>query len=103
MKIFMYIDRLNLLHKLIIQKRTGTPEELANRLRISSSRLYCILDEMKCYDAPIAYSRQLRTYYYTEPFELSISIEIKGLNNNEVRKISGGTKFFESKSPLLFL
>lgn len=83
MKIFMYIDRLNLLHKLIMQKRTGTPEELATRLRISSSRLYCILDEMKGYDAPIAYSRQLRTYYYTDPFELSISVEIRVLDYEE--------------------
>lgn len=103
MKIFMYIDRLNLLHKLIMQKRTGTPEELATRLRISSSRLYCILDEMKCYDAPIAYSRQLRTYYYTSPFELSISVEINALDYNEIREIGGGMRFFGNYSPLLFL
>lgn len=103
MKIFMYIDRLNLLHKLIMQKRTGTPDELASRLRISSSRLYCILDEMKGYDAPIAYCRQLRTYYYTSPFELSISVEIKALEYNEIRKISGGMKLFENYSSLLFL
>ena len=103
MKIFMYIDRLNLLHKLIMQKRTGTPEELAGRLRISSSRVYCILDEMKGYDAPIAYSRQLRTYYYTDPFELSISVEIRVLDYEETRKVSGGVKFFENYSSLLFL
>ena len=47
MKIFEYIDRINLLHKLIKERRTGTPENLAKRLLISPSRLYVILDELK--------------------------------------------------------
>lgn len=93
MKIFMYIDRLNLLHKLIKQKRTGTPEELAMRINLSTSRLYCILDELKALDAPISYSRHLHTYYYKYPFEFSISVEFKTLNSEEMRKVGGGAFF----------
>lgn len=93
MKIFMYIDRLNLLHKLIKQKRTGTPEELAMRINLSTSRLYCVLDELKAFEAPILYSRRLRTYYYKYPFEISISVEFKALDKEEMRKVSGGNAY----------
>ncbi|WP_198659581.1 hypothetical protein, partial [Nubsella zeaxanthinifaciens] len=47
MKLFEYIERINLLHKLINERRTGTPARLAKRLNISTSRLYVILDELK--------------------------------------------------------
>lgn len=75
MKVFMYIDRLNLLHKLIVQRRTGTPNELARRMNISVSRLARIIEFLQNEGAPIKYSRNQTTYYYEYPFEISISVE----------------------------
>lgn len=94
MKLFTYIERINLMHKLITQRRTGTPEELARRLSISVSRLYTILDELKLMGAPIVYSRQRLTYYYSEPFDINISVEFRALGGGQVRNISGGQRLF---------
>ncbi|CAM3643018.1 HTH domain-containing protein [Sphingobacterium prati] len=93
MQLFKYIDRINLLDKLIRQRRTGTPSELAKRLGISVSRLYVMLDELKGQGAPIEYSRQSCTYLYTHEFMISISFKIETLGDDKLRYISGGTVF----------
>lgn len=88
MKLFEYINRINLLDKLIREKRTGTPEMLAERLSLSVSRLYVVLDELKHRGAPIKYSRQAQTYFYKEPFEISIKADFTPLSNNVVVDIN---------------
>lgn len=98
MKIFEYIDRINLLNKLIRQKHTGTPRDLARRLNISCSRLYCILDDLKVEGAPIEYSRQINSYYYSIDYEISIDVTFGSLSQNELKVINGGgylTNFYK--------
>lgn len=103
MQLFKYIDRINLLDKLIQQRRTGTPQELARRLGVSESRLYVVLDELKLKGAPISYCRQSKSYYYDSLFTISIQVELKGLPPQELTKINGGEHFFKLSFPLLFL
>ncbi len=93
MKIFAYIHRINLMHKLIRQRRTGTPQELSNRLGLSISRLHHIIDELKEMEVPIAYSRQSQTYYYLYDYEINIVAEFKPLEAAEIRSIRGGNYF----------
>ena len=93
MKLFQQIDRINALHKLIAQSRTGTPEQLAKKLHISCSRLYCILDELKLMGAPINYSRHLNTYFYEYHFEIGIEVNFKPLKSSELSVLSGGNYF----------
>ncbi len=96
MKLFTYIDRINLLHKLIRQGRTGTPEELARRLGISVSRLARILEYLRDEGAPIEYDRRIMTYYYSYPFEMSISVSFQTLDGVNMTSISGGARLFSS-------
>ncbi|MBD1434415.1 DNA-binding protein [Sphingobacterium sp. DN00404] len=96
MTVFKYIDRINLLDKLIRQRRTGTPLELAKRLGISVSRLYVILDDLKDRGAPIGYSRQSLTYYYEYEFSISISVKIEILDDSKLRHISAGQRHFSN-------
>ena len=103
MTIFKYIDRINLLDKLIRQRRTGTPVELAKRLGISVSRLYVVLDELKGRGAPINYSRQSFTYYYAHEFSISIFVQMETLKDSQLRQIAAGQRFYEIDQPLLFL
>ncbi|MCL7989226.1 hypothetical protein M8998_14850 [Sphingobacterium sp. lm-10] len=94
MQLFKYIERINLIDKLIRQRRTGTPAVLARRLGISVSRLYAILDQLKCRGAPIRYCRDTSTYFYEEEFAISITITLEQLKEPVVRKISGGYALF---------
>lgn len=102
MKVIAYIERINLLHKLIEQKHTGTPEDLARRLNLSTSRLYCVLGELKLMGAPIEYSRQLNTYYYAFSYQIDISYSFGALDNYELRAINGGSVLFEDNLSTTF-
>lgn len=90
MKLFEYIERISLLHKLINEKRTGCPEKLAKRLNISKGRVYQLIEELRNKDVPIAYSRMLGTYYYTRPYEISIFLSLKPLSVEEKVNINAG-------------
>ena len=94
MQVFKYIDQINLLDKLIRQRRTGSPTDLAKRLGISTSRLYVIIDQMKDMGAPIDYSRQLCSYYYKYEFSIFISVTVRALDKTNLCEVSGGQNFF---------
>ena len=84
MKLPEQIERINRLHELIKHRRTGTPSVLANKLNLSTSMIYKLIDELKLRDAPIVYSRQLGTYYYSRSFQIKISIDFKTVTEEEM-------------------
>lgn len=90
MKLLVYIERINLLNKLIKQGRTGNPDDLSKRLGLSTSRLHRIIEELRLNGAPIAYSRQLRTYYYESGYDISISASFNPIDDYEGVRVSGG-------------
>jgi len=60
--LFQRIERMN---GLIRRKATGTPAQFAQRLSISQSTLFNYLNILKDeLNAPIAYCRYRKTYYY---------------------------------------
>lgn len=70
------LKRLLLIDGLISKDETGTPQELADRLKLSKSQLHNIIKELKSCGAPIAYNKSNRSYYYTEKFDLTMLFEI---------------------------
>lgn len=85
MKLLEQIERINRLHELIKHRRTGTPSQLAQRLNLSTSMVYKLIDELKIREVPIVYSRQLGTYYYSRSFQMKISIDFKTLTEGEMQ------------------
>ena len=77
MKFLEQIERINEMHRLICTSSTGTPREFAKRLNISRTTLYEYIDELKSRSAPIAYSRQEKTFYYKRPFIMKIDIQFR--------------------------
>ena len=94
MKIFEYLDRISMIHKLVLNRRTGTPEEFAGRLGLSRTSLYEMIDEMRSRGAPIQYSRSSRTFYYSEPYDVSVTCSFRALSQSETKEYSGGIRFF---------
>lgn len=90
MKVFEYLDRIERMHKLVEHRVTGTPEEFAGQLGVSRTSLYELLDELKSRGAPIAYSKSVKTFYYTEPFEISVKCDLKPMSSLEEKKFNGG-------------
>lgn len=90
MKVFEYLDRISMMHKLIKVRKTGTPEEFARRLGVSRTSLYELIDEMRIRGAPIKYSKAARTFYYGEPFEILVNCSIRPLTVQEQENAGGG-------------
>lgn len=95
MKLIEYVERINLLHRLIDERRTGCPEKLAKRLKISKGRLYQFIEELRLLGVPICYSRNLETYYYEVEFEIAANLSFRPLNTAESRKINAGFRIHE--------
>lgn len=78
------LARLEKLHQLINQERTGTPKELATRMHLSERLVYNLIDRLKEYDAMIAYDRSRKTYYYSDDFQfcVNLSLSINGASRS---------------------
>ena len=94
---FETLERISLLHRLIKDTKTGNPKSLSKRLGISRATLYNMLDELKSYDAPIAYSRSAESFYYTKDFELDLYCRVQIIDEEvDLKKTTGGCHFFSS-------
>ena len=91
MVLFSHIKRLQLMHELINEQKTNTPEILAERLCISRASLYQLIDDLKKNNLPITYSRKKKSFIYTKNvyFKLDFALEITE-NEQDLSNINGG-------------
>ena len=99
MKVFEYLDRISMAHKLVSAGVTGTPDEFAKYLGVSRTSLYELLDELKSRGAPIQYSKSAKTFYYKHPYDIMITCSLHPLNYSEKKENVGGFKII---SKILF-
>jgi len=76
------LARLEKLHQLICQERTGSPKELAARMHLSERLVYNLMENLKEYDASIGYDRSRKTYFYNEEFEFCVNLSLS-INGND--------------------
>ena len=57
-------NRMEKLHALIREKKTGSPKKLAERLGVNRTMLYLLIDELSSITVAIGYSRKFETFYY---------------------------------------
>lgn len=84
------LNRLKKLDALIQQSKTGAPDEFADRLGLSRSQLYNILEELKDLGAPIEYNRSLRSFYYRESFQIVTVAYVEFITPQGAERIYGG-------------
>ncbi|MDR3366614.1 MAG: hypothetical protein LBO71_06575 [Prevotellaceae bacterium] len=96
MKVFDFLEKMSVFNQLVERECTGTPEEFAERLGISRSTLYDIIDELRSRDVEVSYSRAGHTFYYKNPVTLEVRLAVKRLDEDEAKKITGGCNFFSS-------
>ena len=85
------LERLQILHSLIENECTGTPKQLARKMRISIRSVYRLIEKLKDYNAEIGFDRKRNTYYYNDFFVLDVSVTIKVMTKNNTTKLYGGT------------
>jgi biotin operon repressor len=94
MKVFEYLERISLMHKLVSRQKTGTPEEFARQLGVSRTSLYELIDELRMRGVPIAYSKSAKTFFYRQPYDIAVSCSLKPLTYDEEKENSGGLNIF---------
>lgn len=99
MKVFEYLERISMMHKLVTRQRTGTPEEFARQLGVSRTSLYELIDELRSRGAPIAYSKSAKTFFYKEPYGIEVTCSLRPLTYDEKQEHYGGVSIF---SKILF-
>jgi biotin operon repressor len=99
MKVFEYLDRISMMHKLVSRQRTGTPEEFARQLGVSRTSLYELIDELRSRGAPIAYSKSAKTFFYRQPYDIAVTCLLRPLTYTEEKENAGGINIF---SKILF-
>ena len=67
-----HLSRIRQVHRTIKFKRSGTPEEFADKLGIAVSTLYKLLTDMRAMGAPIYYCHLEQCYAYYEPVDLQV-------------------------------
>lgn len=100
-QLFLQIERLQLLHKLIDKEHTGTPDEFAKLLQISRRQLYNLIEELGQFGVEIKYNRIQQTFYFTQPFIFNVKVLIRPLTDEEMLKNNGGVSFFLFRARLL--
>jgi predicted DNA-binding transcriptional regulator YafY len=94
MKVFEYLDRISMMHKLVSRQKTGTPEEFAGQLGVSRTSLYEMIDELKSRGAPITYSKSAKTFFYKQPYDIAVTCSLRPLTYEEEKKNVGGENIF---------
>lgn len=81
------MDRIKKMHLLILNEKTGNPDDFAKTLHLSRRQLYNELEVIKNLDAPIKYCKKKESYYYSEPFDLELKYSLKTIIDDETREI----------------
>ena len=90
MKVFDYIEKLNLFHHYVIKENTGNAACFAEKLGVSRATVYNMIDDLRAFNVDIRYSRSRETYYYKQPETVEIKLFIRQLNSEELIDTSGG-------------
>lgn len=85
-----YLDRID---QLIRLKATGTPKELASKLKITERTIFRIINQLKELGCPIYFNKESGSYCYEQ--EGKLIFEFKASENEFVSKIkNGGGKIY---------
>ncbi|MCG8579937.1 MAG: HTH domain-containing protein [Bacteroidales bacterium] len=91
MKALRHLERLQLIYDIIEKGFTGSPDELASKLRISRRTLYENIEVIKEYGIEIDYCRTRKTFRILNDKSFKIVFEIVVLDKEQQRNINGGT------------
>lgn len=72
------IKQLIFIHENIKKRNTGTYRDLGQRLNMSKSNVFRIVETIRGFGADIRWDRDLQSYYYANDFEIEFHIKMKG-------------------------
>ncbi|RIJ46176.1 helix-turn-helix domain-containing protein [Maribellus luteus] len=89
-KLFNQIELIERIDQLIRLKATGSPKALAEKLNVSESTIYRIVDTIKELGAPVDYNLVYQSYVYTEEVNFLCGFFSCELSRSDYKKVNGG-------------
>ena len=87
MKLLESLSRIERIDQFVRLKATGTPTQLAQRLRLSERSIFNIIEMMKGMGAPIYYNKVRQSYCYQQDVEFKFGFYCK---EGETERLYGG-------------
>jgi len=84
--VIKHIDMIKRIDQLIRMQATGTPEMLADKLKISRAKLYRKIQLMRDLEAPIIYDIGLQSYIYEHTVGFQFGFYGRESNQNIVQR-----------------
>jgi len=92
-------ERIEYFDYLVRYRMTGTPVQCAKKLKLSRSRFYEFLEDLRLMNIPVAYNPEKKHYEYQAEGKIVFGfVSDEKLNENEMSKIKGGFAFIEKCS-----
>lgn len=96
-KLLQQIELIERVDRLVRLKATGSPKKLAEKLDLSESSLYRLLDTIKDLGAPVEFSADHESYVYGQDVKFKCGFFLKELSQAEFQKVNDG---FQSQTIL---
>lgn len=77
MKVFDFVETLAMFHYHVMHGSTGNAQSFAEKLGISRSCLYNMIEALRDYGIEIYYSRPRQSYLYTHPDRVEIRLIVQ--------------------------
>ena len=87
--IIKHIELIERIDRLIHLQATGSPVELASKLKISRAQIYRIIDIMKELNAPIEYDFTIQSFVYAEHVNFRFGFYATDSNVGENKSVNG--------------
>lgn len=92
-------ERIEHFDYLIRHRISGTPTQCAKKLKLSRSRFYEFLEDLRLMDIPVQYNPEKKHYEYQAEGKIVFGFVLeKELKDNEMSKIKGGFRFYKKTS-----
>lgn len=63
------------IHESIKKRKSGTYQDLADKLKMSKSNVFRIIETLRGFGAEIEFDRTLNSYYYKNLFDIEFKIK----------------------------
>ena len=83
MAIDTYFEKISRIDRLIRLKATGSPADLAQRLKISESGLYRYIGYMRLMGAPIIFCKSRNSYVYTDNGKFQVGFMVTPIKQDK--------------------
>lgn len=69
------IQQMLFIHESIKKRKSGTYRDMGEKLNMSKSNVYRIIETLRGFGAEIEFDRTLNSYYYTNDFDIDFKIK----------------------------